>query len=182
MKPKYKVGQYIAGEDRVYARITAYLSGEEHIYALELPRMQTRDDSGTHVQWFTEFEIDEKFGDVAVVPAPDFKRYANLEAGDVLHLGHTTDLYTTVLVRVGDMVLLSDIPHDHKKEMAQVHKLSEQLRELTDGKIDVEDTLFDPETRKVLSNHGSSRYSKRIASMWKPVQWVALMNWPIVEE
>lgn len=178
MKAKYNVGDYLAGKDKVYAKIKAYLEGEEHIYAIELPNNK---GTSTTIHWYSEFEIDDRFGDIEV-RTPDFKRYAQLKAGDILHVGDTGDIYTTVLAKVGDLVLLSDIPHKHDAELKTIHKLADQLKELTEGQIDIEDVMFNEEQRKDIKNQGSSRYSKRVASMWKPTDWVALMNWPIVEE
>lgn len=174
-KPKYKVGDYLAGEGRVFARIRAYIEGEEHIYAIELPDQR---ETGTKMHWYSEFELDDRFGATAV-QAPDFKRYARLEAGDILHVDK--DIYTTVLAKIGDLVLLSDIPHKAGAEHT-IHKLAEQIKELTEGQIDMEDLVFDEEDKQSMKNHASSRYVKRVASMWKPTDWVALMNWKIVEE
>lgn len=172
-KSKYKVGDYITADDYVIRKVLAVVEdGLQPVYAVDNPKGD-KDD----IKWVTEFELDE---DSMSQITPDFASYHALEAGDILHMGQASDReYTTVIARVGDLVLLSMAPHSH--ELKQATQLSDQLKELTDGEVDLIGSL-DEDTKKALKKHSSSRWTKNVASMWRSVEWICLMNWPIVKE
>lgn len=171
-KPKYKVGDYIGGDNYVLLRIMAVLTeGPEIVYGLSTPK-------DSDLKWSTEFELlDRNNNDVLV---PDFEAYHNLKAGDILHCGQTMDReYITILARAGDLALVSMAPL--RKEMGKINKLAEQIKELSDGELDMMDNLSD-DAKDNMKKYSSSKYTSRVASDWHPVEWLCLMNWPIVKE
>lgn len=183
---KYKVGDYIVAPGCIFKRIVGVITDDSSnpIYANCVPYNRAKDDDraggysaiGTRMVWDTEFELD----DDGYAPAtPDFKRYSKLEAGDMLLVGDKQD-YIKVLARVGEAILLSDIPNTQEAEM--VNKLSEQIKELSDGKVDPMQDLMSEDERKKLKQRGTMTYAHKVANIWKTTEWLCLMNWTIVGE
>lgn len=182
MAAKFKVGDWILADNRVYQKIEAVIEGDEIVYGLTLPKHDKSDDEGMYLAWVTEFELLDRDPLMKKVPAPDFKKYAKLKAGDVVHMGNSSDRpYITILAKVGTTVLMSGVPHGHK-EHEVMEKVSEQVKELTGGEVDPMEDFFDDEDKAQMKKHSNSRYVKRIATVWKTTDWICLMNWPIVEE
>lgn len=182
-EPKFKVGDWLTAEGKIHNHIVGYIQGEEHIYAVEVPNKDRNLPYSTFMTWMTEFELLDRDKDMVKVPAPDFARFAKLEAGDSLRVGGSTGdepEYVYILARAGDVVLLSSMPHKH--ELEKVSKVSEQIKELTDGDIDPMKDFLEEGEEEMMRKHSSSRYAKRVATVWKTTDWLAWMNWKIVEE
>lgn len=176
-KPKYKVGDYLVAEKIKFLEVVSVIAdGPMPIYAIRLVRAANK--GGTSVKWNTEYELDE---DNVSVVVPDFSAYHKLQAGDVLRIGwdeHDSDLYSTILARVGNMALLSDIPQNKLKEVA---KIAAQLKELTEGQLDLMESL-DDSTRSDMKKRMSLSHTSRVAAYWMHVDDICLFNWPIVRE
>lgn len=179
MKPKYKRGQYLAKEGLKVVKILAVITNSSQpVYATEMPRDRDKSEQGTHTDWRTEFELDE---DKYEVVKPDFKRYATLEPNDILRIGSGDEVkYVKILARAGDMALLSQIPQ--KEAVKAMVGISEQLKELTEGRVDLIKATFSDEELTDMEKHGTTKWAHNVASFWKTTEWLCLMNWPIVEE
>lgn len=177
-QPKFKVGDYIAAPHYVFLQVMAVITdGMQPVYCLfGPPNPSSKKGDRVSYMWSTEFELLEK---EMKVGKPDFEGCRKLQPGDVLRVlsQDNEEQYTHVLARVDQMVLLSDVPHSH--DVKTVSKLAEQIKELTDDKIDLMDNK---ELKDELRKHGSSTWAKNIATEWYSVENVALMNWKVVGE
>lgn len=172
VKSKFKVGDYIVGEGRVFSRVMAVINdGVQPVYAT----MGPKDKKPT---WETEFELVDELK--LVKQTPDFAKYKKLKPGDVLLTGKSTEgIYTTVLARVGDLCLISLAPQ--KKAIEQVEKLADQIKELTEGEVDVLESLGD-DSKSKMRKYSSTTWANKVAGGWETTDWLCLMNWPIVSE
>lgn len=171
-KAKYKIGDYVTSNNRVIREVLAVITdGTIPIYGLRSPKKW--DD----ITWDTEYELDDEKAQKVI---PDFALYDTLQAGDMLHMGHTEERqYIHVLARVGNALLMSSIPD--RDTIKKVTKLSEQIKELTDGTIDPLGDMDDRD-RAEMRKSGSITHTAKQATSWQTADWLCLMNWPIVRE
>lgn len=175
MKAKYKVGDYLVAPQIKFLEIVAVIEGRMPIYAVRMPHNPPK--HGMQVNWQTEYQVEEHD---AKLGKPDFAPYRKLAADDVLKVSgdENDDAYSRILARVGDMVLLSQVPHKHIEGLTD---LAEQLRELTDGELDLMGSLS-KDTKTKVRQHTSLTHQNKLAATWMHIDEVCLFNWPIVGE
>lgn len=175
-EPKYKVGDYLVADKIKFLEVVAVIDGYMPVYAIRIVRDPAK--GGLAVKWNTEYELEE---DEVKIAKPDFAAYRKLIAGDVLRVGwddHGPNIYSTILSRVGNLVLISQIP---KNELKELDKIARQVKELTDGGLDLMETL-DTDTRANMKKRMSMSHTSKVAAAWMHVDDVCLFNWPIVRE
>lgn len=176
-KAKYKLGDYLSAPGKVYMQVRAVIENDNAlpVYALQSFHIKNKHE----IEWVTEFELSNDYH-VSKTTEPDFKRYDTLAVGDTLKIGDEESQrgsnYATILARVGNMVLLSQIPHSH--EVKQIHALADQIKELTDGQVEI----MDEDTSQQLKKHGTLNWARQAAADWLTTEQICLMNWPIVRE
>lgn len=171
-KAKYKVGDYVTSYNKVIRQVVVVIDdGTVPIYGVRNPR------TWADIQWDTEYELNDEGAEKVI---PDFALYDTLQAGDMLHMGHSEDRpYIHILARLGNAVMMSSVPH--KGKLKQVTKLSEQLKELTDGAIDPLGDM-DEQEKSEMRKAGSTTHTAKQATIWQTTDLLCLMNWPIVRE
>lgn len=172
-QPKYKKGDYIAGEKTVFLKIACVLTDDENlpIYGVTGPK------SRNIVHWESQFELDEQdFGK----RTPDFKSYQNLKTGDFLVI-QSGKKYVKVLARVGDAVLLSGAPNDMPASTSKM--ATEILGQLEEVMEDIKTMEGESSSaKKYIQNMGSQNYQNKKTTSWMHVDQICLMNWPIAKD
>lgn len=164
---KYKVGDYLAGHDTVFYKIVGAIDGPVPVYAATSIKEQG-------AMWFTENE----FTDRKIVPTtPDWRGAESLQVGDVVNAGcgHANHpaAYITVLARVGDAMLFSQMPDPGAHDML---RYVEHMEKQHNAKVADDDQI------RAARDATNTRKLSLQAGDWVSTTEVALMNWVIVKD
>lgn len=180
---KYATGDYLSGKDFIFMEIMGAIDAPNPVYACYSVKAK-------EIHWQTEKALD-KFGFSKATP--DFKRYEDIKIGDIIRIRHENEAGESwhsmlkVLVRTGDMVLLSHDPI-RKQDAEQENDLRQQLDNLLEevGEHLEEVKPHVVRIKKSLSKHPlhqlsdemiSGRNAQDVAGEWFHVRELALMNW-----
>lgn len=167
---KYNVGDYVANDRTILQKVEAVIDGEQPVYCLKLNKR-----GKIWRSWETEYELDKQG---LTKRTPDFERWNSLKQGDIVHVvGNGDTAYAKVLVRLGDLVMLSDTPasKEERKTRAKISEMASQIEELTDGKVKKDELeRIIPPTVKMTEAH------KIADGNWISVEELALMNWKLI--
>lgn len=168
---KYSVGDYLAGQQTVFAKVVAAFEGSQPIYGILYRKIGEK----PRVSWDTEYELDKQG---YKLKNPDFELWSTIAQGDTIRIGELNDSHmcvVMVLARLGDLVMISE-PPTTTEVRDTIEDLSEQIERLTEGAV-TKETITEavkPKTRAEAfkTAHGS----------WLTIEDLALMNWELLRE
>lgn len=168
---KYKAGQWLAAPGLRLLHIEDVLETE----SLTLYALRHHDsDSGTgdagHLHWFTKQEIDEQLGRTkAKAITPNWHKFDEVKAGDVIAAGPDNEELATVLVRANNTVLLSE------------HYSARATRDAKDMLKDLDGAPggLPPQLLSSAQRQAAGRAAFNRAGNWYTLKQMVVMNWTI---
>ena len=169
---KFEVGDWLTAPNVIFLRVCVVVdSGLGPMYGLTSAKHR---DS---IHWESQYEVDDQ---KLVKSEPEWEKFNKLKAGDILRQGHAEDRpYLTVLARVGDAVLLSEVPDKAKSDM--LLKLDEYIKTVG-GEFGVGHKGLGDQEISTIKKMGSQLHASKRAGDWLDIEFITLMNWELVEE